>query len=162
MQNITEKACNKCGVVKPLSEFGNCPARPDGKRYRCLDCTRSYDNEYRRKNLKKARKQSRARRLVNRDREAAVKREWKRKNKDKVSKANRAYRERNREKCKAWNTFWTAVESGSVHMPDVCECGNQQPLHAHHDDYSKPLDVRWLCVACHARVHVELRGAVLP
>lgn len=35
-------------------------------------------------------------------------------------------------------------------------CG-QTPTHAHHEDYSKPLDVVWLCVACHGRRHRELK-----
>jgi hypothetical protein len=34
-----------------------------------------------------------------------------------------------------------------------CElCGNE-PTQAHHDDYAKPLDVRWLCVPHHQAIH---------
>jgi hypothetical protein len=26
---------------------------------------------------------------------------------------------------------------------------------AHHSDYSKPLDIEWLCNSCHERLHAE-------
>jgi hypothetical protein len=35
-----------------------------------------------------------------------------------------------------------------------CEiCGTTDHVHAHHDDYSRPLDVRWLCALHHAEWH---------
>jgi endogenous inhibitor of DNA gyrase (YacG/DUF329 family) len=35
-----------------------------------------------------------------------------------------------------------------------CEsCGSDQNIDRHHDDYSKPLDVRFLCRPCHTREH---------
>lgn len=35
-----------------------------------------------------------------------------------------------------------------------CEvCGSSEMVHAHHEDYTKPLDVRWLCVAHHREHH---------
>lgn len=39
--------------------------------------------------------------------------------------------------------------------PSVCSaCGaKRQSIHAHHDDYRRPLDVRWLCRWCHIEWH---------
>lgn len=40
-------------------------------------------------------------------------------------------------------------------------CGTTEHVHGHHKDYSKPLDVVWLCAKCHHRVHAtfpELGG----
>lgn len=48
-----------------------------------------------------------------------------------------------------------AVKSGRLKKPPFCQRCEQetQDLEAHHDDYSKPLDVQWLCVPCHTTVH---------
>lgn len=51
-----------------------------------------------------------------------------------------------------------AVWSGKLQKPERCEaCSSVARLHGHHDDYEKPLDVRWLCAGCHAAVHAEER-----
>ena len=36
-----------------------------------------------------------------------------------------------------------------------CERCGAEKTDAHHDDYSRPLDVRWLCRRCHMAVHKE-------
>jgi ribosomal protein S27AE len=48
-----------------------------------------------------------------------------------------------------------ALASGRLVKPPACsECDQRTPvLQAHHDDYAKPLDVRWLCTRCHGRAH---------
>lgn len=33
------------------------------------------------------------------------------------------------------------------------ECGSVKVLHRHHEDYSKPFEVRILCQRCHLRLH---------
>jgi len=47
-----------------------------------------------------------------------------------------------------------AVKRGLVARPVVCEgCQEERPLSGHHDDYDRPLEVRWLCQPCHTALH---------
>jgi hypothetical protein len=39
-----------------------------------------------------------------------------------------------------------------------CEVCGAEEVHAHHDDYSKPLDVRWLCPSHHREHHAKATG----
>jgi hypothetical protein len=61
-----------------------------------------------------------------------------------------------------------AIKRGLIVRPSRCEqCGsdnNQQVLDAHHEDYSKPLEVVFLCRECHGKVpkprNVESRPTI--
>lgn len=58
-----------------------------------------------------------------------------------------------------------AVKRGDLLKPTTCEgCGESKKLTGHHDDYSKPLDVRWLCYSCHGKEHrvVEFKRLEQP
>jgi hypothetical protein len=56
--------------------------------------------------------------------------------------------------------LWNAIKSGVVIKPKTCQaCGHRKPsreIHGHHEDYSKPLHVRWICEQCHRNEHGEL------
>src|SRR3990167_2093902 len=59
---------------------------------------------------------------------------------------------------KARQISTSAIQRGELIRPDICENCNAPdpsgfPLHGHHDDYSKPLELRWLCGGCHKRTH---------
>ncbi len=44
-----------------------------------------------------------------------------------------------------------ALRSGKITRKACGECGNIDS-HMHHDDYSKPLEVRWFCHPCHMKL----------
>lgn len=63
----------------------------------------------------------------------------------------KAWEARNPEKAKAYMKVLTAIRSGKLVKPDSCsKCGKTNcRIEASHDDYTKPLEVEWLCVRCH-------------
>jgi hypothetical protein len=50
-----------------------------------------------------------------------------------------------------------ALEAGRL-VKQPCEVCGDAKVHAHHDDYSKPLDVRWLCLRHHVDHHAKATG----
>jgi hypothetical protein len=59
---------------------------------------------------------------------------------------------------RAWNIVADAVRTRELVTPLYCErCGKQCRLDAHHEDYRRPLEVKWLCVACHSQIHGKIR-----
>lgn len=55
-----------------------------------------------------------------------------------------------KEKRAAHDKVHYAVATGLLVKPSRCEeCGIEAPLEGHHDDYSKPLIVKWLCKKRH-------------
>ncbi len=66
-------------------------------------------------------------------------------------KSDRA-RLKNPIKFKARYTLRSAVRQGKIkRLP--CEVCNKTPTHGHHNDYSKPLEVQWLCKKHHYEKH---------
>lgn len=54
----------------------------------------------------------------------------------------------------------SAVRAGRLVRPKACpECGASGKVQAHHDDYSQPLTVRWMCRTCHRKWHARLASA---
>ena len=68
-------------------------------------------------------------------------------------RANKAlYRMRHRAKHLAHNAVQTAIARGKL-LRGNCEICGSAMAHAHHDDYARPLIVRWLCKAHHEQLH---------
>lgn len=61
------------------------------------------------------------------------------------------------DKYKARYTVRDALKSGKLQRPDDCSsCSKKTAVDAHHYDYTKPLDVIWLCRQCHIGLHRQL------
>jgi hypothetical protein len=58
------------------------------------------------------------------------------------------------EKKKARTIVQVELRSGRIHRHPCFVCGNK--AEAHHEDYSKPLDIIWLCRKHHAARHIEI------
>lgn len=57
-------------------------------------------------------------------------------------------------KAKARIMAWSAIKGGKLTRLPCEQCGEVK-VDAHHDDYDKPLEVRWLCRKHHAILHNE-------
>jgi hypothetical protein len=68
-----------------------------------------------------------------------------------------------RTRTRARSAVYIEISAGRL-VRQTCEalawggwrCG-RSPTYAHHEDYSAPLDVVWLCTRCHHSRHSELR-----
>lgn len=54
-----------------------------------------------------------------------------------------------------------AVARGDL-VRQPCEVCGAHKVHAHHDDYSRPLDIRWLCPPHHREHHAKARATGSP
>ncbi len=70
--------------------------------------------------------------------------------------ADENQRAKDHEKRQARAAFNAAIASG-VLVRQPCEVCGDGPAHGHHEDYSKPLIVKWLCPKHHGARHREIR-----
>jgi hypothetical protein len=139
------KRCFKCGRVKRLDLFYRHRETSDGHLGKCKACTRRdvkrryYDPESRIKLIEYERR-----------REQGPERK-----KKKILYA-RNHRRKHPGKTRAREAVRRAIVAGRIQR-GVCEiCGNPQ-VEAHHTDYRRRLDVKWLC-----RRHHMLAEGKLP
>lgn len=109
--------CSNCGEICKYFKCGRCKKQYDRKRY----------TENRERILIQTKKysQTKAGREV-------------------MKKKIARQREKYPEKYKARKMLNNRLMSGKI-IKKPCEVCNNKKVEAHHDDYSKPLDVRWLC-----------------
>jgi hypothetical protein len=137
------KTCKRCGESKELSEFYKHSRMADGHLSFCRSCTIKRIKTERRANPEKHSERERARYVGDR------------RDKMLADAAERA--KKTPEKRTAHYAVNNAVRDGRLLKPSACSrCGREGVrLEGHHDDYSKPLDVVWMCCRCHRRHHAD-------
>lgn len=134
------KQCFKCHNTKPLDEFYKHPQMSDGHLNKCRSCTQKdvSENYHARKPQYQAYEREREQRPERKE--------------DKL-RHQRERRRRHPVKNRARNAISNAIRDGRLHRQPCEACGTTEGVEAHHTDYSKPFDVRWLCFADHRAEH---------
>jgi len=127
------KHCRGCDQTKPISEFYEHAAMHDGRMSRCKECTKSKVRMYRRLN-------------------ESVRDYDRRRGARQTTEQAREYRQAFPEAYRAHNAVNNAVRDGRL-TKEPCLFCSAEKVHGHHRDYSRPLDVIWLCPRCHHRLH---------
>jgi len=136
------KKCFKCGEEKELAKFYKHKMMADGHLGKCKVCTKS-DVRLHRKENDSVREYDRRR--------------YKEQPHRKINGAANAKRwnKKNPSGYKAHYLTSNAIRDGRLKKKPCKECGTTKNVHAHHEDYAKPLDVSWLCAKHHHRHHAN-------
>ena len=149
------KFCKRCEITKPLAGFNKNRAMKDGYSFYCRKCQNRYDKEYADSNRGKLREHYRRWYRENKKKVGENSKRWAQNNRGKVGVWSKQWRERNREKCKAHAMVQKALRSGALKKSGCEVCGIEKLVHGHHEDYSKPLDVNWLCPQHHKDIEAN-------
>lgn len=154
--------CNKCKVDKPLTEYYSRNGKPHG--CVCKDCIRARTREWRLETIEVRREYDRNR--PNKKERCEKQKEYKarlrRENPEKYAEIfhgiRKRYRQKYRDKTNAENQLDYAILHNKIIRPDECSvCHKKCIPHGHHFDYTKPLEVIWVCPACHSQIHRQMR-----
>ena len=65
---------------------------------------------------------------------------------------------KNPEEARCRRTYRYALEKKRIIRQPCAICGSTDSIEGHHEDYSKPLDVIWLCREHHLEIHNGEKG----
>lgn len=157
-----EKVCRGCGVLRPLCQFSRNRRMKDGLQQKCKECCSAEHKQWRNKDPeRRERSKERARRWRRENPERAKEnvQRWLDEHPEQAAEISRRRarraRERNPEKHVARKAVSHAMAAGKLERGPCEICGCDE-VEAHHEDYAKPLEIRWLC----RDHHRELEGRV--
>lgn len=155
------KTCTKCGETKPLSEYHKHAQCADGHRPDCKECHRAACKARRDADLNSVREGDKDRYYNQPGRADSVRAAATRRyHRVRDTKEHAQYKrdlarrmaEKHPEKMHARSVFRHALARGDLTREPCLFCGYPD-TQGHHHDYSKPLEVTWLCLRHHGLVH---------
>jgi hypothetical protein len=153
----TQKTCTTCNQQKCLSEFHKSRSGRYGVASVCKECVVVYHKQHYLANKTNILRQTSKYQTENRDRLREVKKNWEKRNRKSIRLAKKKYEQENRKVKQAHAKVLRAKKKGTlIPMPCVV-CGGPN-AQAHHDDYSKPLSVKWYCSLHHNQMHAKERS----
>jgi hypothetical protein len=138
------KVCTKCGAAKARSCFYAHGSTSDRLDPRCKACAKALLEANRRSKRGQYNAKIRERRRANPD------------SRESMRAAIERWDARNPHKNNAKAKVRWAVKQGRI-VKAPCEVCGATNVHGHHDDYTRPLDVKWLCPFHHKQRHAFLR-----
>jgi ribosomal protein S27AE len=143
----TTLTCRSCNQKKPVDLF-------PPKRRRCRACAAQVTAEWRQKHPERHKANVERWRVNNPERRLELQRRWLKSNRKIATENGRRWKQLNPERAHVMEVAATRVRSairkGVLSRPACCEqCGTTGAIEAAHYDYTRPLDVRWLCRRCH-------------
>lgn len=136
------KICKKCNKEKNVEEFYVHSKMGDGRLSFCKECVKERVRIYSH---------------TDRGREVDRKRNTTERGKERQARHRKKYRRIYPEKYRAVRLAYEAFRRGDLTKYPCTMCGDAKS-EMHHDDYSKPLEVRWLCRKHHREHHYEKDG----
>ena len=133
------RTCVKCLSRKPTTEFNKNRGMRDGYLRACKACNGIYFRSYRAKNADSIAEQERKRNSLPERRVTKI-------------KQMRVFRARHPLATAAHSAVSRAIRAAVLDKLPCYFCSAAE-VDAHHHDYSAPLDVTWLCKACHRKFH---------
>ena len=152
---MTMIICKGCGGEKPETEFYRHAKMANGRLSYCKTCVKNRVTRHRENNIEKVREYDRARGLLPERKKQVKERAWKyEKSRKEILKNDR---ETNPHKYAARSYVNNGIRRKTIIKPNFCErCHKELKLQAHHEDYSKPAEIVWLCSGCHGERHREI------
>ena len=148
------KVCRECNKEKPLSEFYKHSKMADGHLNKCIACVKDRVAKHRENHLEKIREYDKQR--GNQPHRVKARMEYMQTEAGKQAKkrAMSAYNKRYPMRYAAHVITSNAIRDGKLVPASNCSvCNSTENIEGHHDDYTKPLEVRWLCAKCHKLWH---------